>query len=92
MFYLVRTPSWFQKINSSLVWNISTKEKDLYLTFDDGPHETATPFILDQLKLYNAKASFFCLGKNVKAHPTIYERILDEGHAVGIRRLVQRDL
>ena len=83
MFYLVRTPSWFQKINSSLVWNISTKEKELYLTFDDGPHETATPFILDQLKLYNAKASFFCLGKNVKAHPTIYERILDEGHAVG---------
>ena len=83
MFYLVRTPSWFQKINSSLVWNISTKEKELYLTFDDGPHETATPFILDQLKLYNAKASFFCLGKNVKAYPTIYERILDEGHAVG---------
>ncbi|HYK43829.1 MAG TPA: polysaccharide deacetylase family protein [Parafilimonas sp.] len=83
MFYLVRTPSWFIRLNSSLVWNIPTEQKELYLTFDDGPHETATPFVLDQLKAYNARATFFCLGKNVKAYPKIYERILDEGHAVG---------
>ena len=83
MFYFVRMPTWFTKLNSSLVWNIPTKEKELYLTFDDGPQEAATPFVLDQLKLYNAKATFFCVGKNVKAHPKIYERILDEGHTVG---------
>ncbi|MEP6465906.1 MAG: polysaccharide deacetylase family protein [Parafilimonas sp.] len=83
MFYLPRIPTWFSKLNSSLVWSISTKEKELYLTFDDGPHETATPFILDQLKKYNAKATFFCLGKNVKMYPHIYERILNEGHAAG---------
>lgn len=71
------------KLNSSLVWKMPADEKALYLTFDDGPHETATPFILQQLKEYNAKATFFCIGKNVKAHPEIYERLLDEGHAVG---------
>ena len=78
MFYFVRTPAWLIKLSSSLVWNIPTKEKNLYLTFDDGPHETATPFVLDQLKAFNAKATFFCVGKNVKAYPKIYERILDE--------------
>lgn len=83
MFYTKLIPSWFIKLNSSLVWNIETKEKELYLTFDDGPHETATPFVLDQLKMFNAKATFFCVGKNVKAHTNIYQRILDEGHAPG---------
>ena len=83
-----RIPSWFSKLNSSMVWNIPTKEKELYLTFDDGPHETATPFVLDQLKQYNAKATFFCLGKNVKTYPKIYERILDEGHAEAIIHLI----
>ncbi|MEN9685483.1 MAG: hypothetical protein RLZZ28_1269 [Bacteroidota bacterium] len=67
----------------SLVWRLKTNTKTLYLTFDDGPHETATLFALDQLKEFNAKASFFCIGKNVAAHPEIYQRILAEGHAVG---------
>lgn len=83
MFYTPVIPSWFSKLNSSLVWNIATKEKELYLTFDDGPHETATPFALDCLKEYKAKATFFCLGKNVKAYPEIYRRILNEEHAPG---------
>jgi peptidoglycan-N-acetylglucosamine deacetylase len=78
-----RIPLWFSKLNSSMVWNIPAKEKELYLTFDDGPHETATPFVLDQLEKYKAKATFFCLGKNVKSYPEIYERILNEGHSVG---------
>ncbi len=83
MFYAVRIPKWFIRLNSSLVWKIPTSEKILYLTFDDGPHETATPFVLDQLKQYNAKATFFCIGKNVASHPEIYKRILDEGHSTG---------
>ncbi|SIS65322.1 Peptidoglycan/xylan/chitin deacetylase, PgdA/CDA1 family [Filimonas lacunae] len=57
--------------------------KVLYLTFDDGPHEQATPFVLDQLKAWNAKGTFFCIGKNVQQHRDIYTRILDEGHAIG---------
>jgi peptidoglycan/xylan/chitin deacetylase (PgdA/CDA1 family) len=58
-------------------------KKILYLTFDDGPHETATPFALQQLKKFEAKATFFCLGKNVAAHPTIFQQILNDGHAAG---------
>lgn len=58
-------------------------EKKIYLSFDDGPHPLATPFVLDLLKQYNARATFFCIGKNVDENPDIYNRILAEGHAVG---------
>lgn len=64
-----------------LTWRGS--EPAVYLTFDDGPHPKATPFILDELAKVDAKGTFFCLGKNVEQHPDIYQRILDEGHAVG---------
>jgi peptidoglycan-N-acetylglucosamine deacetylase len=64
-------------------WSIATKEKVIYLTFDDGPHTVATSFVLDTLQAHSAKATFFCIGKNVEANQAIYKRILDEGHAVG---------
>jgi hypothetical protein len=57
--------------------------KKIYLTFDDGPHPQITSYVLDQLKAYNARATFFCIGKNVEAHPALYARILQEGHSVG---------
>ena len=68
---------------SSYLWRIDTKEKEIFLTFDDGPHPVATPFVLDTLARFNAKATFFCIGKNVTTYPDIYRRILDEGHAIG---------
>jgi peptidoglycan/xylan/chitin deacetylase (PgdA/CDA1 family) len=83
MFYFVKTPWWVRKMYGAYTWKISGTEKVLYLTFDDGPHIDITPFVLDELKRYNAKATFFCIGKNVAAHTSIYQRILDEGHAVG---------
>src|SRR5258705_1365681 len=83
MKYFVSTPWWVKKIYSSYIWNVRTKEKVIYLTFDDGPHELATPFVLDQLKKYNARATFFCVGKNVSALPLLYKRILEEGHSTG---------
>lgn len=83
MFYLVRTPWWLKKLYSGLIWNIPVREKVLYLTFDDGPHPEATPFVLDELSRHGAKATFFCIGKNVQAYPQIYKRILSEGHRVG---------
>lgn len=86
MLYMVKTPWWVIKwIYPAYTWSMpATREKKtLYLTFDDGPHPAATSFALDELKKYNAKATFFCVGKNVPAHPDIYKRILDEGHAVG---------
>lgn len=81
--YLVHTPWWLRALYPSLVWRMPVGEKVIYLSFDDGPHAQATPFVLDQLKNYGAKASFFCIGKNVVSHPHLYERILAEGHAVG---------
>jgi peptidoglycan/xylan/chitin deacetylase (PgdA/CDA1 family) len=55
----------------------------VYLTFDDGPHPQATPFVLQQLEAYDAKATFFCIGKNVAGYPAVYGSILSGGHAVG---------
>ncbi len=81
--YLTKTPWWLKALYPSFVWNMNVADKVLYLTFDDGPHPTATPFVLKELKKYNAKATFFCIGKNVVEQPKIYQQILDEGHAVG---------
>jgi len=81
--YFVRTPGWLMRFYSSYTWKVRTSKKVIYLSFDDGPHPMATPFVLDQLKKYNARASFFCIGKNVKAFPALYNRILDEGHVTG---------
>lgn len=81
--YLVKTPWWLKKIYPTLTWDIATSSKQLFLTFDDGPHPVATPFVLDTLKQYGAKATFFCIGKNVEAYRGIYKRILEEGHRVG---------
>jgi peptidoglycan/xylan/chitin deacetylase (PgdA/CDA1 family) len=83
MKYFVKTPWWIKKIYPFYTWSIPTKEKILYLTFDDGPHPEATPFVLNELKKFDGLATFFCIGKNVMAYPDIYKRILDEGHAVG---------
>ena len=83
MFYLVKTPWWLKKIYPSLVWDMPADDKAIYLTFDDGPHETITPMVLQHLKLYNAKATFFCIGNNVAKNETIYKSIIDDGHATG---------
>lgn len=83
MFYFVKTPWVLKKLYGNCIWQLPGREKILYLTFDDGPHPEATPFVLDTLKKYNATATFFCIGKNVDAHPDIYKRILNEGHRSG---------
>lgn len=81
--YLVKTPWWLRALYPQLVWRKPASGKVLYLSFDDGPHPTATPFVLNTLQQYGAKASFFCIGKNVLLYPDIYARIKSEGHAVG---------
>jgi peptidoglycan-N-acetylglucosamine deacetylase len=70
---------WF----SGVTCRVNTRSRKLYLTFDDGPTPEITLRVLATLKLYQAKATFFCLGKQVEAHPDIYQWILDEGHSVG---------
>ncbi len=81
--YLIKTPFWLRAIYPNCTWKIPVQEKVIYLTFDDGPDPEATPFVLANLKKYNAKATFFCIGNNVLKHPNIYESILMEGHRVG---------
>ena len=83
MFYFIKTPLLLKKLYPECVWNIETKENEIYLTFDDGPHPEATLFVLDELKKYNAKATFFCIGKNVKEHFDIYKQMISEGHKPG---------
>ncbi len=81
--YLTKTPGIVKPLSSDLIWDIKTREKELFLSFDDGPEPEVTPEILEVLQSYKAKASFFCIGKNVENHPDIYQRIVDEGHSVG---------
>jgi peptidoglycan/xylan/chitin deacetylase (PgdA/CDA1 family) len=81
--YLIKTPFWLRAIYSNCTWKIPTKDKVIYLTFDDGPDPEATAFVLANLKKYNAKATFFCIGNNVLKHPNIYESVLKDGHRVG---------
>lgn len=81
--YFIKTP-WIAKIFfSSYVWSLPNDESDVYLTFDDGPHPAITPWVLDQLKQFDAKATFFCIGNNVEKYPDVYQKILDGEHAVG---------
>ena len=70
-------------LTKNLVWSIKTTKKEVFLTFDDGPIPEVTPWVLETLKQYDAKATFFCVGDNVKKHPDIYRMIVDQGHKVG---------
>jgi len=81
--YLVKTPKLLQWLYPKRVWAFSRKSNNIHLTFDDGPIPEVTPWVLDLLKEYNAKATFFCIGDNVKKHPEIFKRIVAEGHRIG---------
>jgi peptidoglycan-N-acetylglucosamine deacetylase len=68
---------------ASLVWQVKTDDKAVYLTFDDGPIPELTEDLLDILAQYNAKATFFCVGENAMRNPLLYSKILEQGHATG---------
>jgi peptidoglycan/xylan/chitin deacetylase (PgdA/CDA1 family) len=81
--YLVKTPPIVKTIFADFVWHIDTDIKEVYLTFDDGPIPGLTPWVLDVLAEYNSKATFFCVGENVKKNRSIFDRIIQEGHTIG---------
>lgn len=83
MFYLVKVPRLLQFIYPTCLWRIKTEEKKIYLTFDDGPHPSITPFVLEELQKVNASATFFCVGNNVEKYPDTFQQILAAGHSVG---------
>jgi peptidoglycan-N-acetylglucosamine deacetylase len=81
--YAAKTPKWLMWVYPKLLWRMKTKDKVVYLTFDDGPIPEVTEFVLDILQQHQVKAHFFCIGKNVIENPDIYQRILQDGHVVG---------
>ncbi|MBL7795539.1 MAG: polysaccharide deacetylase family protein [Saprospiraceae bacterium] len=81
--YLVKTPKLVQALWPTCLWYIPTRENVLYLTFDDGPIPEVTPWVLNTLLEYNARATFFCVGENVERNPDIFRRLLAEGHSAG---------
>jgi len=77
-------PKWSKRFYPNAIWDFShLGERSIYLTFDDGPHTETTPALLDLLDKYDAKATFFCLGKNAQRFPQLINNILERGHTVG---------
>ena len=81
--YLVKSPRLLKKYYSKLIWDVKPDKPCIYLTFDDGPIPIVTPFVLNILQQYNAKATFFCIGDNVSKHPDIFSQVKNAGHAIG---------
>ena len=81
--YLVKSPRLLKWYYPSLVWNKSRADRVIYLTFDDGPIPDVTPFVLKTLEYFDVKATFFCIGDNIRKHPDIYQQLLTAGHQVG---------
>ena len=80
---LAKIPTLLKHLLPNRLWNLPKDEQAIYLSFDDGPIPEVTPWVLEQLQQYDAKATFFCIGDNVRKHPEIFQKIISEGHAVG---------
>ncbi|MDL2245350.1 polysaccharide deacetylase family protein [Parabacteroides sp. OttesenSCG-928-J18] len=76
-------PRLYRALFPGAIWRLPDAEKCVYLTFDDGPIPEITPWVLDVLDEYDVKATFFCVGDNVRKHPDVYRMILERGHRVG---------
>jgi len=80
---IFRTPFFLPWLYPDLIWRIPTKEKEIYLTFDDGPIPGPTEWVLDELAKVNARATFFCIGDNVSKHLDIFRKVVEQGHTIG---------
>lgn len=78
-----RTPFFLPLLYPSLIWRMPANNKEIYLTFDDGPIPGPTDFVLDELKKVSITATFFCIGDNIRKHPDVFKRIVEGGHAIG---------
>lgn len=79
-------PKWLKRFYPKAIWDFSFKsgkKKVLYLTFDDGPNPSTTPWLLDLLQEHQAKATFFCIGKNANDHPELLKQLERAGHRIG---------
>ncbi len=76
-------PRFIQRLYPERIWAFSRNKKSVYLTFDDGPIPVVTPWVLEELKKHNAKATFFCIGNNIQKYPEVFKKVISEGHSVG---------
>lgn len=81
--YLTKTPAFIKKTFPRLTWEYPEGDKKIYLTFDDGPHPEITLQVLDILKTFGARATFFCVGENILRYPDVFEKIRRAGHQTG---------
>jgi peptidoglycan/xylan/chitin deacetylase (PgdA/CDA1 family) len=81
--FIVRPPEIITRMMPRMTWGFYGEYKKVFFSFDDGPTPDVTPWVLDCLRQYNAKATFFCLGRNVDHNPEIYNQIIREGHSAG---------
>jgi peptidoglycan/xylan/chitin deacetylase (PgdA/CDA1 family) len=79
----IKSHRLLKKIFSNYIWEIPNNENKVFLTFDDGPTPEITLWTLEQLKSYNAKATFFCIGDNIRKYPEIFKKVISEGHSIG---------
>ena len=82
-FYWIKTNWIIKKIFSNYTWDVSNTGNTVYLTFDDGPIPEITTWVLEELKKFDLKATFFCIGENIDKHPEIFKKVISEGHAIG---------
>lgn len=78
-----RTPSLLPILYPTLLWRMPADKRELYLTFDDGPVPDVTEFVLAELRKHYITATFFCIGDNVAKYPAIFQKVVNEGHAIG---------
>lgn len=83
MSFWVKTNRFVKWLFPNYVWDIPNNERKVFLTFDDGPTPEITEWVLEQLKEYHAKATFFCIGNNIEKHPKIFQKIIAVGHSIG---------
>lgn len=81
--YPIKIPKLLKSIFHEWIWAFNTTTKEVYLTFDDGPIPEITPWVVQLLAQYNAKATFFCIGDNIQKHPDVFKLLLDSHHKIG---------
>ena len=83
MSFFIKTPRFIKLLFKNYIWEVPNNQNKIYLTFDDGPTPKITNWVLSELEKYNAKATFFCIGDNIKKYPEIFTNIISGGHSVG---------
>ncbi len=79
----IHPPAIIKKLFPAFIFNFPKQKNTIFITIDDGPIPEMTPLTLEILKKYNAKATFFCVGDNIRKYPEISQQILNHGHSIG---------